>query len=476
MRSYVRVPRRAWTRRPGMRRAAVLAVLAGALVLVGSSGLALADNGPPGVAIPYGSTYDALINPATGPTAPDWYSAGYDETGWTLGAHAPFGYGTACTQNSTQQTLFPLGSTIYLRKSFPLPANAFGLHVVGTIDNYADTYVNGSYHDYTSSGSCATGAISFDVPASSLNPGGDNLVAVKARDDGSTASFFDMQATYGALQFGAQPTETQKGSAIAPSPTVTITPAAGGAAIPDGTQVQVSLQTIAGTGTLSGTTTATTTSGVATFSNLVVSGAGEYRLVATSEGATATSDPFLVADQITPCSGTCSASGSDSGTTVDASASNAGSSSLAVSVYSGASPPAGVCGDFSPLGAISVVNVLDTGSSQPNFELTWTLDKSLVMQAGNPGAAHFNICLGAEDLAHPDGTGATPWTTKDGTPATPQPDPVNSHVTLFWGLLPDCPKKGTATGPCILHRNKNKGNEVIDIFKPYPWDGRMLGG
>ena len=59
------------------------------------------------------------------------------------------------------------------------------------------------------------GAINLDVPNSDLNHGGNNVVAVKAVDTG-VISFFDMKATYGALQFTVQPTETQKGSAITP--------------------------------------------------------------------------------------------------------------------------------------------------------------------------------------------------------------------------------------------------------------------
>ena len=390
MRSRLCGPRGLRMRRPQVREAAILVIVVAALALAGSSGFASADNGGPGVAIPNGSTYDALINPGTPPTAPAWYSdLNFAETGWTSAAPAPFGNNPGDPQwcgFATPLSDFPLGSTVYLRKSFTLPSNAYGVHIVGTIDNFADVWVNGNPWNTSepmiSSGNCATGAIDFVVPNSDLNHGGDNLVAVKAQDDGSTASFVDINATYGALQFTTQPAETQKESAITPAPAVTITNADGGPVV--GATVNVSLATISGSGTLTGTSTAMTDdSGVATFSNLAVTDAGEYKLIATSDGATATSNAFLIADQVAPCHGSCSATGSTSDTTFTASASSNGGS-LAVSVIGDAGVPSGVCGtDFTPLGAGSFINIL---GSNGTITATWTLAKSLVMQAGNPGA------------------------------------------------------------------------------------------
>ncbi len=44
---------------------------------------------------------------------------------------------------------------------------------------------------------------------------------------------------------------------------------------------------------------------------------------------------------------------------------------------------------------------------------------------------------------------------------------------LFWGILPDCPS--ASSGPCVLSKNKNKGNEVITFDEPSPWDGTHFG-
>src|SRR5207237_1453682 len=94
-------------------------------------------------------------------------------------------------------------------------------------------------------------------------------------------------------------------------------PPAGGAAVPNGTEVDLTLQTISGTGTLSGGT-AYTSGGVATFSSLAVSAPGEYRLVATSAGATVTSNAFVIADQVTSCPAgqTCTSTGGNGNTKV----------------------------------------------------------------------------------------------------------------------------------------------------------------
>jgi len=476
----------ALTRRPVLRAGFVVALLLGVVGLAGSSAVATASSGGPAQEFAYGSTYDRFTGAGVPQTG--WNTPAFAENGDWHGQSAPFGntpgQRSYCSANGGYDAAglpqqansgFALGSTIYLRKSFAIPANAFGMHIVGTIDNFVDVWVNGTPEGASpiTGGGCSTGDINLWITNSDLDLGGQNLVAVQAADDGNTASFFDMKASYGAIQFGQQPSEVQMGAAITPAPTVTVVDADGNPVA--GTTVTVSLQAIAGSGALSGNASAVTDStGVATFSNLSVSDGGEYVLVATSQGATVTSNSFVVADQITPCSGSCSASGSSSGTTINAAALNAGSSSLAVSVFAG-TPPAGVCDNLAPLGATAVVNFVNPASGTPSLQVVWTLDKSLVMQAGNPGAAHFNICLGAENLQHPDGTGVTPWTTKDGIPATPVGDPVLG-ATLFWGVVPDCPNHGTPTGPCVLHRDKNAGNEVITIYKPYPWDGRMYGG
>ena len=352
-------------------------------------------------------------------------------------------------------------------------------------------WVNGSSFGSASGGSCSAGDISVDVPNANLQRGAtSNLVAVNASDDGSTATYFALQATYGAIAFGNQPVETQKNTPLTDGSDpirVAITPPAGGAAVPDGTEVDLTLQTISGSGTLSGGT-AFTSGGIATFPNLAVSAAGQYRLIATSGGATVTGNAFIVADQVTSCPAgkTCTSTGGSPGNTkVTASSSFSSSNALGVSVIGGgAGTPPGVCNGFVPLGDGAFVDILGgTVTGGGNITVTWTLAKSLVMQAGNPGAARFNICLGAENLAG----GTTPWRTKNGSPSVPVYD-ATLGATLLLGLAPNCPERDAVdrkydranthgpTRPCVLEREKEHGNVEVTFYLPYPWDAGFHGG
>jgi len=465
------------------RAAAVLAAVVGVLALAGASGVASADTGGPGTAITYGSTWSYTSStPASG-----WMNPGFDASSWATDT-APFSdrtpvycagqYGAAGLP-TTANTDFPVNGSLFLRNTFSLPADAWGLHLTGTIDNNASVWVNGSSYGSASGGSCSTGDISVDVPSSTLQRGAaTNLVAANATDSG-VATYFALQATYGAIAFGNQPVETQKNTPITDGSDpirVTITPPAGGAAVPDNTEVDLTLQSISGSGTLSGGT-AYTSGGVATFPALGVSAPGEYRLVATSGGATVTSNAFVIADQITPCSGSCSAGGSTSDTSVQASTSSNGGA-LAVSTIPGAGVPAGVCGGaFTQLGAGASIDLL--GGGHGNLLVSWKLDRSLV---GRRSALSFDLCVGADNLQDPQDTSPTTkgWKTKDGSPAIPVPDP-NLGVTLFWGTLRQCLfvpwSHGLPASPCWIDKRKDfHGNVIIDAFVPYPWDASFHGG
>jgi hypothetical protein len=350
--------------------------------------------------------------------------------------------------------------------------NSFGLSGLGTSPN-----LTGPTYGATSwSNGVATVVGIKDYKAETTN-----LVATDGGVHGTSGSFTVSPGLLASLSWTRQPTETQKATPIAPSPAVIGTDSWGNPIA--GAVVTASLAPpISGTGTLSGTPTATTlASGVATFGNLAVSDVGEYQLVATSGAVSGTSAAFVIANQVTPCNGSCSGTGAiKNNTTTNATATNAPSgTSLAVSVIGNDSVSPGVCGGFgfAQLGAGSFVNIVSNsnqGTPTPNFTITWTLDKSLVQAAGNPGASHFDICLGAENLLDPMGTHTTPWTTKLNTPAQAVPD-LALGVTLFWGIVPDCPSPNN--GPCVQSKHKdNAGDEVITFLKPSPWDGHYYGG
>jgi hypothetical protein len=465
------------------RVVAVVAMVVGLLAIAGASGVASANGGGPGTAIQYGSTWAYT----SGEVASGWMNPGFNASGWATDT-GPFSnaspvYPCAGSYHdaglpTTGNSDFPIGGSLYLRNSFSLPDDAWGLHLTGTIDNVASVWVNGTSYGTANGGSCSTGNINVDVPSASLTHGEtSDVVAVNASDDGSTATYFALQATYGAIAFGNQPVETQQNTPLSDGSgpiSVTITPPAGGGPVPDGTEVDLTLQTISGSGTLSGGT-AFTSGGVATFPGITVSAAGQYRLVATSGGATVTGNAFVVANQVTPCTGSCSAQGSTGNTSLSAySSSNGGA--LAVSVVGGGNAPSGVCGtNFTQVGASGDVSLL--GGSTSNLLVSWKLDKSLV---GRRSALSFNLCVGAENLLDPSGSSTPGWMTKDGSPAVPVTDP-NLGVTQYWGLLRQCLfvpwRHGLPASPCWIDKRKNaRGDVIIDAFLPYPWDAGFHGG
>jgi hypothetical protein len=167
--------------------------------------------------VSYGSSYLFL----DGPQGHDagFEAPGFDTTGWHTG-NGPFGSGdqggTVCPLNSeagfTLNHAWVTGTDILLRKSFPLPSWwTAPLTITAAIDNDIQVFVNGNplttYQGnplYTFSGpdagnytfnattgfvtheNCATkGSLTFSVPAAFLNVGGQNVLAIRARDRGS---------------------------------------------------------------------------------------------------------------------------------------------------------------------------------------------------------------------------------------------------------------------------------------------------
>ena len=167
--------------------------------------------------VPYGSSYLFL-------DGPQGHDAGFEAPGfstaqWNTGA-GPFGSGdlagTVCAINSepgfTLNPAWVVGTDMLLRKTFSLPAGwSTPLTITAAIDNDIAVYMNGNplttingvalysfsgqdagnYSFNPTSGlvtheNCATkGSLTFTVPVSFLNAGGQNTLAVRARDRGS---------------------------------------------------------------------------------------------------------------------------------------------------------------------------------------------------------------------------------------------------------------------------------------------------
>jgi hypothetical protein len=270
-----------------------------------------------------------------------------------------------------------------------------------------------------------------------------------------------------------------------------------------GDSVTVAIGTNPSGGTLSGTLTQTTNgSGVATFGNLSINNSGlGYTLVATTSPtpATTTSSPFDIANDVNPCGGTCTATGSTATTQATTTATGLGGAlnsrlgpavaaapttpRLGLTVAQSVQVPAGVCGTgFQQRGDGFGVSTVQAGGNQPSFRVVATLDKAVVKASGKTGASKWDICLGAFNVTNPPGApGATnctnpttskSWLTKNGTCAV-----LNGG--FYWGLVADYPSSvkncPTAPGsnrfPGVISRHKtNAGDVQITFCVPYPWD------
>ena len=146
--------------------------------------------------------------------------------------------------------------------------------------------------------------------------------------------------------------------------------------------------------------------------------------------------------------------------------------------------PAGVCGTgtiaFQQLGDGFGVSTVKTPGNTPSFKVVATLDKSIVKKKrGNPGAAKFDICLGAFNVTNPPpGTGCSndpatskSWQAKNGCAVL--------NGGFYWGLVADYPSQvkncptlpGSNRFPGVLSKTKtNAGDVVITFCVPYPWD------
>jgi hypothetical protein len=174
--------------------------------VAGTSGPSGASNAvtPPVVVSGVASWLVAPSAPAVG-----WETTGFDDSGWTP-SDAPFQKTpvTACPAFPPGSSPFPLGSTLYLRHTFELPNGATGVVMVGTIDNTARIWINGQQvGGLISSGSCVANGINVAIPDSYLTAG-ENVIAVEATDDGSTAAYFSLEVAFAAPEAAVVPEST----------------------------------------------------------------------------------------------------------------------------------------------------------------------------------------------------------------------------------------------------------------------------
>jgi hypothetical protein len=262
------------------------------------------------------------------------------------------------------------------------------------------------------------------------------------------------------LAFVAQPADALKGSAIT---SVAFTPT--------GTKISVEARDAGNTGratsfggsvgltaanadpdivpVLGGTTSATASSGLATFSPgpTLSPSAFDYTLTAASGTLTpATSGEFDIVDQAAPCSSGCTLNSP----TTKLSFTGTGTTGTYLVASSGAADaPEFSCAGY-PRTAETVVSQF-TFTSDGGTSLTGTWE-TIIPNATRP-LNEYEVCWAAPYL----------FTTKSGAQATAGGTKPGSGETLYVGLLPNCPKKGTPTLPCISARTYYRSTKSVGI-------------
>lgn len=149
----------------------------------------------------------------------------------------------------------------------------------------------------TTSLAAVNGTVTFSNLSINKAGNGYTLTASSAGLTSATSNAFNITPGAAAkLAFSVQPSNTQAGSTITPSPKVTIQDAAGNTVTSASNSVTLAIGTNPSAGTLSGTLTVAAANGVATFNGLSINNVGTgYTLSATSTGLTsATSNTFNI--------------------------------------------------------------------------------------------------------------------------------------------------------------------------------------
>jgi hypothetical protein len=339
--------------------------------------------------------------------------------------------------------------------------------------------VNGNVVTVTATGSDLTVGQSVNINLPIPTVAGPDSIATSATDaNGFTFTRNGNDPTYGVnLAYVNPPAESALNSAIDAASGGVQVSASDTLGSPDpGVAVGIAVGSNSAGGALSGTTTQlTNASGIATFGDLKLSVAGfGYTLVASNNGQSITSNPFTIASSFTLCTtASCTGSATDTAgvTTATGSLSGlTGKTNLYLTMYnlSTYTPFANACGKTGFEGSGTRVDVTDANgnTAAPTKTVTWRLDKSIVNQTPNNGAAQYSICLGAVNTANPTQS----WVTKGGGTAVLEPD------GKFWGFAAACGSVPSGQ-PCITSQSKNgQGDVVITISIPSPWDEQIVGG
>ena len=289
---------------------------------------------------------------------------------------------------------------------------------------------------------------------------------------GSTTATGDCSVAFGTPPAAARTGQTITGTAFTPSgPAVTVRVLDGaGNAVANGTSVVMTLTTDpVYTGMLHGTTTRTTAGGVATFNDLSIDAPGTYALTATADGAgAATSDPFLVDDVATVCTGTtCNATVSSPDTLVQGTATSSGGPSF-LSLSLNVGPPVD-CADYNEFSPDWVgVN----GSANLTQKLiTYRIGyRTLFSGWQTNGISRVQACFSAPYSFATRAGFVRTTTMYDG-------DADGVDEPWYTGVLPECKVLGrTNVPPCVSDRKLVREGVAITVKMPGgAIDPRMRG-
>jgi hypothetical protein len=312
-------------------------------------------------------------------------------------------------------------------------------------------------------GASATVTVSADVPCAE----GSFDWTVRAQESGDFSDYEDLGplvksslstsvsgACAVALRFAGQPASARVGEAITTTPynspaggpvTVEVLDGAGHVATTSSAAITIGLGPGSGSGALSGTKVVTAVDGVAMFDDLSISAQGSYTLVASSPGLeSATSSTFRIDEAATVCAegATCTATLSNSTATIDVTARSSASQVDAgvLTINRNVGPPLNCAGYTELSDGDFAVDFLPNDPDSPERAkvVGLTISKEAMDRAPENGAAHLNICFGAD----------FPFDVKPGTP------PLQPFEGLNIGLLPDCGEFGP---PCVSKRKKISG-------------------
>jgi uncharacterized repeat protein (TIGR03803 family) len=173
----------------------------------------------------------------------------------------------------------------------------------GTLNTSADSDVTLSIYYESSDGTLGgTTTVAADDGVATFNglslttPGTYRLEATDGTDYAAASTDFTITPAASAkLAFAQEPTATGVGAAVTPAVTVKVEDAFGNLVTDDDSEVTLSLASGPTGGAIGGSLTANVVDGVATFTNLWLSKAGSYSLLATDGSLTsATSSTFAV--------------------------------------------------------------------------------------------------------------------------------------------------------------------------------------